>query len=126
MKHFIPLALFVFVGCGRGPVAESKPEFTSDAELIAWKDGPAEKFKGKVFLVKANPEEHEPIANYRKKCGFFTFTDSPRSQIQFVVAIPDDMELPNAARSDRLIVEFISTEGRMDRGNTVTSLSRLP
>lgn len=126
MKHFIPLALFVVVGCGRGPVAEVKPEFTSDAELIAWKDGPAEKFKGKVFRVKARPENVEPISTYRKKCEFYLFTDSPRTQVKFFVAFPDEMELPNADSSDQLLLEFVSVEGRLDSGNKVTSLSRLP
>jgi hypothetical protein len=125
MKHFILIPLILLVGCRPLPIAEVKPDFTSDAELIAWKDGPADKFKGKVFRVKAFFGGDE-LRKEKDKAGFWyragTLGGGP--EIQFVVLFPKELEVPNVTHHESAILEFESTTGELKAGNVAKFISR--
>lgn len=131
MKKIPSLILVILVGCSQNPAAQPKPtkpvdNFTSDAELIAWKDGPAEKFKGKTFRIKAKLYQNEPI---RSSTGRVLFTKSARvkdvhADIEFNLDVTGVSDLPNLSFLDTATVEFESTKGELKTGNRAISISR--
>jgi len=102
--------------------------FTTDAELIAWKDGEAKDFVGKTFRVKATYEDHKPLRASRSGAKFRRFADTwgKDVRVDFVVDIPEGIELANVTYGEDVIIEFVSTNGLLGKGNKVTSLSRKP
>lgn len=122
MKPLITILLFVIVGCDPVRVGTPKPEYTSDAELIAWKDGPAEKFKGKVFRVRAEYDGTGDIRQFRSAAKFRVWADDVR--VTFVAEIPESIDIPKVTYAESAVIEFTSTNGETNFGNKVVSISR--
>ncbi len=129
MKRFIPIVLLI-VGCGQSvgtkATAPAQPEFTSDADLIAWKDAP-EKFKGKTFRINAKYVGAKPLRQTPKRAGFSYSARSQRGDYvdhRFLVEMDDKLDLPNLDDFDKVVIEFVCREGEHERGNFCTSISR--
>jgi hypothetical protein len=152
MKYFIPVVLFVVVGCGRGPVATAptKPEETpatkaatpptakavddgmaSAADLVKWKDDPAS-FVGKKLKVRAkyvNPFPNlpnYPLSSNKSGATFEKYVEYNGKTIKFLfsVNLTKIEKIPNAYPDEEFDIEFEVTSNEFTQGNIATSISR--
>lgn len=80
-------------------------------------------FSGKRIEIEALYTGRGLRRDVGSRASFYAF-DVTALSVRFRVSIPDDMEVPNAERGDRVTVVFECGEGDLNRGNTAISIVR--
>lgn len=121
------LGLVVFFGLtGAAKNAEKERQAKAEAldtdKIAALIDKP-ETMKGKTLRLKMKCGEQSLEEFAGQGARFWETTE--KGQLEIVVKLPvESTTLPKAHWGDALIVEFTCTEGRLDRGNIASKVTR--
>lgn len=113
-------------------VEKSQKEQQKDEDEVLTLIDNTESMKGRKVQLEATlssglfQNKNQSLRDLRgKDAEFYTFSRKSSSRLDITIRIPESGEIPAAVYGDKLRIEFICTEGRKDRGNIASVVSRV-
>src|SRR5258708_1851969 len=126
---FLVLALLLG-GCSRPPSHRDEPPHRGPKVNIPDFIANTAAYKGKSITLGLKVDEAidqsqgQSLRNYVGRNVKFTAVGPKGEPLNLVITIPDGLSVPDAARSDDVLVTFVCTRGSLQQGNVSKSIER--